>query len=69
MARGTVVWLDPVRGIAFITPSDGGADVFLPPATLIESGHQALKGGQLVEYEVSIDAKNKPFASSVRAVD
>lgn len=62
---GTVKWFDAAKGYGFITPSDGGKDLF---AHINEvQGGSALKEGQKVEFEVT-QGKKGPQASKIRGV-
>jgi len=50
MCTGTVKWFDPAKGFGFITPDDGGPDLFVHQSVL-PSGTDSLREGQKVEYE------------------
>lgn len=50
-ADGTVSWYDAGKGFGFITPDDGGQDVFVQVRELPE-GLTGLAGGDRVTYEV-----------------
>ena len=50
--NGTVKWFDQVRGFGFVTPDDGGQDVFLHSSVLQRAGKQDVQQGQKVSLEV-----------------
>jgi len=53
MSTGTVKWFDTGKGIGFITPADGGKDVFLHHSEIKSTdGYATLDKGQAVEFEV-----------------
>jgi cold shock protein len=49
---GTVKWFDQVRGFGFVTPDDGGQDVFLHSSVLQRAGKQDVQQGEKVSLEV-----------------
>lgn len=63
-ASGTVKWFDPTKGYGFITPSDGGRDVFVHVTAVREAGLQTLDEGQTVEYELKSE-RGKTAASNL----
>jgi CspA family cold shock protein len=63
MSNGTVKWFNETKGYGFITPEDGGKDVFVHITALDNSGIKFLKENDKISYEVStengkISAKN-----------
>jgi len=52
MAIGTVKWFNESKGFGFISPQDGGADVFVHYKAIIGNGFKTLSEGQTVSYEV-----------------
>ncbi len=66
MTNGVVKWFNPSRGYGFISPDDGGKDVFVH-STGIAGGGQSLEEGQRVEFELTQGEKG-PQASNVRPV-
>ena len=52
MAAGTVKWFNDAKGFGFITPDDGGKDLFAHHSEIQGSGFKSLKEGQKVEFEV-----------------
>ena len=67
MASGTVKWFSSEKGYGFITPDDGGADVFVHFSGIQGAGYRNLEEGQKVEYEVTKGPKGDQ-ASDVRLV-
>jgi CspA family cold shock protein len=51
MASGTVKWFNDEKGYGFITPDDGGEDLFVHHSNIQMSGFRTLKDGQKVQYE------------------
>lgn len=51
MRIGTVKWFNNSKGFGFITPDDGGADVFVHFSTISTDGFKTLEEGQKVEFE------------------
>ena len=62
--EGTVKWFNSTKGFGFITPSDGGKDVFVHK----NEAPGSLRDGDRVEYEVAEGDKG-PKATNVRIVD
>ena len=66
MASGTVKWFNEAKGFGFITPEDGGKDLFAHFSAIQEAGFKTLKEGQRVTFEVGAGPKG-PQASNIRA--
>ena len=49
---GTVKWFDNKKGYGFITPEDGGKDLFVHHTSLQMEGYKTLNEAQSVTYEV-----------------
>ncbi len=67
MATGTVKWFSAEKGFGFITPDDGGADVFVHHTAIETSGYRQLTEGQRVSYETTTGPKGLQ-ATAVRPV-
>ncbi len=52
MSTGTVKWFSSSKGYGFITPDDGGKDLFVHHSEVKTSGYATLDDGQKVDYEV-----------------
>jgi cold shock protein len=53
MAQGTVKWFSQEKGYGFITPDDGGEDIFVHYSAVKGSGFRSLEEGERVSYEVT----------------
>jgi CspA family cold shock protein len=51
MARGTVKWFSDSKGYGFITPEDGGPDVFVHFSGIEGVGFKTLAEGDVVDFE------------------
>ena len=67
MATGTVKWFNDAKGFGFITPDDGGKDLFAHHTEIQMGGFKTLKEQQKVEFEVTNGPKG-PAASKIRAI-
>jgi cold shock CspA family protein len=63
MATGTVKWFNDSKGFGFITPSEGGEDLFAHHTAIQMSGFKTLKEGQKVEFEVKRGPKGLQAAN------
>jgi CspA family cold shock protein len=64
MAQGTVKWFNAEKGYGFITPADGGKDLFVHYSAIQGSGYRSLDENQSVEFEVTQGEKG-PQATNV----
>ena len=59
MSSGTVKWFNNKKGFGFITPEDGGGDVFVHFSAVTMEGFKSLAEGQKVSYEVETGDKGE----------
>jgi CspA family cold shock protein len=53
MAQGTVKWFNDEKGYGFISPDEGGEDLFVHHTGIAGSGFKSLEGGASVSYKVA----------------
>ena len=59
MATGTVKWFNDAKGQGFITPDDGGEDLFAHFSAIKMDGFKTLKQGQRVTFDLKEGEKGK----------
>jgi len=64
VSKGTVKWFNSSKGFGFISPDDGGDDLFVHQSEIKANGYASLDEGQKVEFEVG-QGKKGPCATSV----
>ncbi|RYG79396.1 MAG: cold-shock protein [Alphaproteobacteria bacterium] len=65
MATGVVKWFNDAKGFGFVTPDDGGEDLFVHFSALTMSGFKTLREGERVAFEVTTGPKGQQ-ASNVQ---
>jgi CspA family cold shock protein len=65
MPEGTVKWFNADKGYGFITPAEGGEDLFVHFSAIQAEGYKSLDDGQQVGFEVGQGQKG-PQATDVR---
>ena len=53
MAQGTVKWFNDDKGYGFISPDDGGEDLFVHHSGIAGTGFKSLDEGAKVSYEAT----------------
>lgn len=67
MATGTVKWFNDAKGFGFITPADGGDDLFAHFSAIQSSGFKSLTENQQVTFDVTNGPKGLQ-ASNIQIV-
>ena len=53
MAQGTVKWFSDEKGYGFISPDEGGEDLFVHHSGIAGTGFKSLEEGAKVSYEAT----------------
>ena len=68
MATGPVKWFNESKGFGFITPEDGGKDLFAHFSAIQNQGFKTLAEGQRVSFDVTTGPKGLQ-ASNIKSAD
>lgn len=63
MATGTVKFFNSTKGFGFITPDQGGPDVFVHISAVERSGMRSLAEGQKVSFDIVADRRSGKSAA------
>jgi cold shock CspA family protein len=67
MASGKVKWFNETKGFGFITPDNGGEDLFAHYSAIQTQGFKVLQENQEVTFDVVQGQKGKQAANIVPA--
>jgi CspA family cold shock protein len=67
MASGTVKWFNDAKGYGFISPDEGGKDLFVHHSNIVGTGFKSLSENARVEFEAREGTKG-PEAINVQPV-
>ena len=67
MSTGIVKWFSDQKGYGFITPDDGGKDLFVHHSAIAGNGFRSLSEGAKVSYETEQGPKG-PAAANVQVL-
>ena len=68
MTTGTVKWFNESKGFGFISPEDGGKDVFVHVSALERAGMGGLVEGQKVGFDVETGRDGRSNAANIQAL-
>jgi len=68
MPNGTVKWFNATKGSGFISPEDGGKDVFVHISAVQQSGMEGLSDNQKVSFDVTEGRDGRLMASNITSL-
>ena len=67
MSTGIVKWFNESKGFGFVTPDNGGEDLFAHFSAINMNGYKTLREGQKVSFEITQGQKGKQ-ASNIQSI-
>lgn len=67
--KGTVKWFNDTKGFGFISPDDGGEDLFVHQSSIKADGFRSLAEGEVVEFAISEGDDGRTKAVDVTGPD
>lgn len=65
MATGTVKWFNNKKGYGFITPDEGGQDIFVHISAVQQAGLRSLEEGAKISYDL-MSERGKTVAGNLK---
>lgn len=65
--KGTVKWFNVSKGFGFISPEDGGEDLFVHQSAIKSDGYRSLNEGDTVEFSIESGDDGRTKAADVTA--
>ena len=65
---GKIKWYNSAKGFGFITPDDGGKDVFVHASAMKSSNIKDLSDGQAISYEL-VEFRGREVASNLQLIE
>ena len=69
MAKGTVTWFSEQKGYGYISPNEGGENIFVHYTDIVGSGFRSLKEGERVSYVPARDPRGRAVARTVHRAE
>jgi CspA family cold shock protein len=66
MAQGTVKWFNAEKGFGFITPDEGGSDLFVHFSAIKQGGYKRLDENNRVSFDVGEGPKGPQAINVVK---